>query len=104
MDLREKAPWFEIGRKSDRRSQRLGDCLNPNSEIAVAIASGGTGHRPVPSGDSPLGTGVAHEFFCASVAIATVLPVPSGQWPDGTGGSPMLPQARRPAATFQTGD
>ena len=76
---------------SQFHGERLAVRFNPDSEIAVATASGGTGHWPVPSGDPPLGTGKAHEFFRASVAIATALPVPSGQWPDSAGESPVLP-------------
>src|ERR1017187_3143358 len=68
--------------------RRRRQTLNPNSEVAVAALLGGTGHWPVPSGGSPLGTETAREFFLASVSRASVLPVPSGQWPDGTGGSP----------------
>lgn len=45
----------------------------------------------MPSGDSPLGTGMAGELSHASFTSSGVLPIPSGQWPDGTGGSPVLP-------------
>jgi len=31
--------------------------VNPNSEAAVVIPVGATGHRPVPGGDPPPGTG-----------------------------------------------
>src|ERR1019366_3002743 len=65
--------------------------LKPDSEAAAAISVGGTGHRPVPSGDPPLGTGQARGIFRASVFSASVRSLPSGQWPDGTGGSPVPP-------------
>ena len=46
---------------------------------------GGTGHRPVPSGDSPAGTGEANEApGSSSASSASAIPV---------GGSPALPMA-----------
>ena len=65
--------------------------FNLNPEVAVDISAGSTGHWPVPSGDSPLGTGNGSRLFRACFASANLLPVPSGQWPDGTGESPELP-------------
>ncbi|MEO6034597.1 MAG: hypothetical protein ABIQ35_05025 [Verrucomicrobiota bacterium] len=59
--------------------------------VTTATPMGSTGHRPVPSGDPPLGIGRSHELYRASVSNGDLLPVPSGQWPDGTGGSPVLP-------------
>ncbi|MEO5803723.1 MAG: alpha-glucuronidase family glycosyl hydrolase [Verrucomicrobiota bacterium] len=66
--------------------------------------AGRTGHRPVPSGDSALGTGKTPELFRASVSNVNVLRIPSGQWPDGTGGSPVLPitsKFKMPSLNFQ---
>ena len=53
---------------------------------------GGTGDPPVPSGDSPLGTGGMRKQI-ANFEKEKALPIPSGQWPDGTGESPVLPKA-----------
>ena len=68
-----------------------GDEFNPNPEVAELPKAGSTGHWPVPSGDSPFGTGEAAELFRASVGKGHRAPIPSGQWPDGTGESPVLP-------------
>ena len=48
--------------------------LRPNAEVAVVTPLGSTGHWPVPSGDSPLGTERSNELFRASVANATSSP------------------------------
>ncbi|MEO7298633.1 MAG: mechanosensitive ion channel family protein [Verrucomicrobiota bacterium] len=60
--------------------------LNPNSEAAVV---GSTGHWPVPSGDSPLGTREEGKLFDAPFSHADVPPISFGQWPDDTSGSPV---------------
>ncbi len=70
---------------------------------------GSTGRWPLPSGDSPLGTGEACELARAFFSSANILPIPSTQWPDGTGGSPVLPMAasvfgfNSPAISFLNG-
>jgi len=65
--------------------------MNPNSEIAVAKAVGGTGNLPVPGGYQPPGTGTATGLFPTNDSSIGSFPIPSGQWPDGTGRLPVPP-------------
>ena len=64
---------------------------NQSSTMAAAIPEGGTGHRPVPSGDPPLGTGRASKQFRMAVSTAKLPFVPLGRWPNGTGKLPVPP-------------
>src|SRR5438093_6114433 len=54
-------------------------------------ALGSTGHWPVPSGDSPDGTGRASPANPGGQLRAAALLVPVGGSPTGTGGSPVPP-------------
>jgi len=62
---------------------------------------GSTGHWPVPSGDSPDGTGRASSANEDSQVLGVALLVPVGGSPTGTGESPVLPifQTRSMATT-----
>jgi K+-transporting ATPase ATPase B chain len=55
----------------------------------VDFFEGGTGHRPVPSGDSPDGKGEGKKRRDAKDSVVSVVPV--GGSPTGAGGSPALP-------------
>ena len=56
------------------------------------VQEGGTGHWPVPSGDSPDGTAAASATKSATTGgNATSPSIPVGGSPTGTGGSPMPP-------------
>src|SRR5205814_10492516 len=46
---------------------------------------------PAPVGDPPTGTAARNVAKRRSPLARTVAPVPSGESPDGTGGSPVLP-------------
>ena len=52
---------------------------------------GGAGHWPAPVGDPPTGTGAAVPTYRPSSLVGDALPVPSGESPDGTGQWPVLP-------------
>ena len=52
---------------------------------------GGAGHWPAPVGDPPTGTGAAVPTHRPSSIAGDALPVPSGESPDGTGQWPVLP-------------
>src|SRR5438093_2203549 len=52
---------------------------------------GGAGDSPAPVGDPPTGTALSHVAKRPSSKARSVAPVPSGESPDGTGGSPVLP-------------
>jgi len=53
---------------------------------------GSTGDRPVPVGDPPTGTSKAEPSRRLSLFAADALPIPSGESPDGTGQWPVLPK------------
>src|SRR5437867_9710716 len=52
---------------------------------------GGAGDSPAPVGDPPTGTAASNVAKRPCSLARTVAPVPSGESPDGTGGSPVLP-------------
>src|SRR5436309_2155175 len=52
---------------------------------------GGAGDPPAPVGDPPTGTAAGKVANTPCRLARTVAPVPSGESPDGTGGSPVLP-------------
>ncbi|HEX7594445.1 MAG TPA: RNB domain-containing ribonuclease, partial [Anaerolineae bacterium] len=58
-----------------------------------AVLQGGTGHRPVPSGDSPDGTRGTALRNRTAPSVEDVLPVPVGASPTGAGESPAPPNA-----------
>src|SRR5881628_3818335 len=53
---------------------------------------GRAGDSPATVGDSPTGTAVRHVGKRPYPWARIVAPVPSGESPDGTGGSPVLPK------------
>ncbi len=55
------------------------------------LKMGGAGDPPAPVGDPPTGTATSHVAKRPCPLARTVAPVPSGESPDGTGGSPVLP-------------
>jgi len=57
---------------------------------------GGTGDPPVPVGDPPTGTSKAAARNWPPGLAGDALPVPSGESPDGTGQWPVLPRAQFP--------
>ena len=59
--------------------------FSPNSEVTAVPAMGGTGHRPVPGGNLPPGTGKAPGLFRTARSHPVPPPLPPGQWPGGTG-------------------
>src|SRR5437773_6928822 len=52
---------------------------------------GGAGDPPAPVGDPPTGTAASIVAKRPCSSPRTIAPVPSGESPDGTGGSPVLP-------------
>jgi ribonuclease R len=58
-----------------------------------AVLQGGTGHRPVPSGDSPDGTRGTALRNRTAPSVEDVLSVPVGASPTGAGESPAPPNA-----------
>ncbi len=67
----------------------------------VAEGMGSTGHRPVPSGDSPDGTGCGIEAGKATSASSTAV-IPLGGSPSGTGESPVPPTSAPVITVFTT--
>src|SRR5881296_2511482 len=57
---------------------------------------GSTGDPPVPAGDPPTGTSKAEPSRRLSLFAADALPIPSGESPDGTGQWPVLPKTQFP--------
>src|SRR6266487_2397381 len=57
---------------------------------------GGAGHWPAPVGDPPTGTGAAAPTSRPSSLARDARPVPSGESPDGTGQWPVLPRTQFP--------
>ena len=53
---------------------------------------GSAGDSPAPVGDPPTGTPDRHLVKRPCPLARTAVPVPSGESPDGTGGSPVLPE------------
>ena len=53
---------------------------------------GGTGDPPVPVGDPPTGTSMAAPSKRPTLWVGNALPIPSGESPDGTGQWPVLPK------------
>jgi hypothetical protein len=56
--------------------------------------SGGTGHWPVPSGDSPDGMAATSECKQACSCFSSITPSSLGESPSGTGGSPVPPNPK----------
>src|SRR5213594_1268954 len=57
---------------------------------------GSTGDPPVPVGDPPTGTSQAAPRIRPSSLAGDVRPIPSGESPDGTGQWPVLPNSQFP--------
>src|SRR5206468_4604358 len=57
---------------------------------------GSTGDPPVPVGDPPTGTSKAEPSRRLSLFAADALPIPSGESPDGTGQWPVPPKTQFP--------
>jgi hypothetical protein len=57
---------------------------------------GSTGHWPVPSGDSPGGTGRTPKGDRARVLHVCASFLPVGESPTGAGGSPVPPTSNAP--------
>src|SRR5439155_19660070 len=53
--------------------------------------TGGGGDAPAPVRDPPTGTAASNVAKRRRLLARTVVPVPSGESPDGTGASPVLP-------------
>ena len=53
---------------------------------------GSAGDSPAPVGDPPTGNAESNLEKRPSPLAGTVAPIPSGESPDGTGGSPVLPE------------
>jgi len=63
-----------------------------NSIISeTVLKTGGASDPPASVGDPPTGTAESNLGKRPSSLAGTVTPVPSGESPDGTGGSPVLP-------------
>ena len=58
-----------------------------------SLPMGGAGDPPAPVGDPPTGTASGKVAKRPCPLARTVAPVPSGESPDGTGGSPVLPKS-----------
>src|SRR6266576_2903705 len=52
---------------------------------------GGAGEPPAPVGDPPTGNAASNVAKRPCPLVRAVAPIPSGESPDGTGGSPVLP-------------
>src|SRR5438445_13383117 len=65
--------------------------MRPASERVRKFILGGTGHGPVPPGDSPSGMGRAPGANKELPSARGCLTLPVGESPPGTGGSPVLP-------------
>ena len=74
-----------------RRSKHL------TSISRAPLTKGKAGDSPAPVGDPPTGTTESNLAKGRSPMARTVTPVPSGESPDGTGGSPVLPRTFRVA-------
>ncbi len=59
--------------------------------VEPVLGMGGAGDPTAPVGDPPTGTAGGNEAKRPCPLARTVAPVPSGESPDGTGGSPVLP-------------
>jgi hypothetical protein len=59
--------------------------------IRASLENGGAGDPPAPVGDPPTETAASNVAKRPCPLARTVAPVPSGESPDGTGGSPVLP-------------
>src|SRR6185369_16836460 len=68
-------------------------------EVLSRELSGGTGHRPVPSGDSP---DEMEERLRGRSAKSSALPIPFGGSPNGAGESPAPPSAQLRAVLLCT--
>ncbi len=77
---RECGSGIDLGQARLAAQSVFGNCL-----------LGSTGHWPVPSGDSPDGTGGASPANEGGRLLGSALLVPVGGSPTGTGGSPVLP-------------
>ena len=62
------------------------------SSLERVLKIGSAGDSPAPVGDPPTGTAESNLGESASLLARTVAPIPSGESPDGTGGSPVLPK------------
>src|SRR5881397_1421873 len=93
-------------------SQRAGSLHAQSQGLERVSKLGGTGDPPVPVGDPP--TGIARSGLAKRLSplAGLAVPVPSGESPDGTGQWPVLPSVirhsrvtnppptRRPRRTF----
>ena len=64
----------------------------PFSRSERVFKMGSAGDSPAPVGDPPTGTAERNDAKRPCPLARTVAPVPSGESPDGTGGSPVLPE------------
>jgi hypothetical protein len=69
--------------------QATGTTIQAGSEPVLKM--GGAGDPPASVGDTPSRTGASNVEKRSCPLAWTVAPVPSGESPDGTGGSPVLP-------------
>src|SRR5206468_295970 len=65
------------------------------------LKMGSMGDSPVPVGDPPTGTSKAEPSRRLSLFAADALPIPSGESPDGTGQWPVLPKTSNPSTLLQ---
>jgi hypothetical protein len=65
---------------------------------------GSTGDPPVPVGDPPTGTSQATPNIWLSSLAGDARPIPSGESPDGTGQWPVLPMTQFPNTVFGEAD
>src|SRR5206468_1190405 len=68
-----------------------GNQMGQKQDLEPVLKMGGAGDPPAPVGDPPTGTAASNIAMRRSPLARTVAPVPSGESPDGTGGSPVLP-------------
>jgi len=60
--------------------------------LRACLKMGSTGDTPVPVGDPPTGTSKAAPRIRLSSLAGDARPIPSGESPDGTGQWPVLPK------------
>src|SRR6266566_9797156 len=85
--------WFVVqtaSLASERRNQRLVRRLRAESVFGNPFL-GRTGHRPVPSGDSPDGMATTPTTNGNAVIPIAGCAIPVGESPTATGESPVLP-------------
>src|SRR5213593_868108 len=81
--------WFTVHRFLQQSRGNVTKFMKLSWEPVLKM--GGAGDPPAPVGDPPTGTAASNIAMRRSPLARTVAPVPSGESPDGTGGSPVLP-------------